>query len=52
MDGVTLNTLTNEILEKEFGMEKFAHRYKFLIILNELKTLNAYSSFDSYQEDP
>ncbi len=38
MDGSILKNLTNEILEKELGMEQYAHRVKFLKILKELKT--------------
>jgi hypothetical protein len=38
MDGDMLDSLTDEILEKELGMKLYAHRTKFLKILERLKS--------------
>jgi hypothetical protein len=51
MDGETLDNLTDEILEKNLGMELYAHRFKFLKILNELKTLKISSNSHSSEEN-
>jgi hypothetical protein len=49
MDGDALDNLTDEILEKELGMKLYAHRAKFLKILETLKAkINSLGSKNEY----
>jgi hypothetical protein len=51
MDGETLDNLSDEILEKELEMKLYADRFRFLMLLNELKTLNCSSNSHSSDVD-